>query len=193
VEAVEPEPSPAPDEETQQTPEPKAAEDHPVTQHRQAGWKTIPLMAPPSPKPVPLRREIQTAPAEPVAERRAKILVVEDQEGVRIVATGFLTDFGYEVVEAADGIAALDILNQQDDIDLMFTDVVMPGGLNGFDLAQAAQQIRPDLRIVHTSGYPKGAMVHMEEPRLKDNIIMKPYRREELKRVIEETLQRSAS
>ena len=147
-------------------------------------------MAPPSPKPVPLRREIQAAPA---AGRRAKILVVEDQEGVRIVATGFLTDFGYEVVEAADGIAALDILNQQDDIDLMFTDVVMPGGLNGFDLAQAAQQIRPDLRIVHTSGYPKGAMVHMEEPRLKDNIIMKPYRREELKRVIEETLQRSAS
>jgi hypothetical protein len=49
------------------------------------------------------------------------------------------------------------------------------------------------LRIVHTSGYPKGAMVHMEEPRLKDNIIMKPYRREELKRVIEETLQKSAS
>ena len=120
-------------------------------------------------------------------------IVVEDQEGVRTVATGFLTDFGYEVIEAADGIAALDILSRHDDIDLMFTDVVMPGGLNGFDLAQAAQQIRPDLRIVHTSGYPKGAMVHMEEPRLKDNIIMKPYRREELKRVIEETLQKSAS
>ena len=82
--------------------------------------------------------KFRRAPAEPPpAERSVKILVVEDQEGVRTVATGFLTDFGYEVIEAADGIAALDILSQHDDIDLMFTDVVMPGGLNGFDLAQA--------------------------------------------------------
>jgi PAS domain S-box-containing protein len=189
-----PGPSPALKEGTSQEIEPEAPAEQPMPQRRAAGWKTIPPLAPPSPRPVPLRREIQAPPAEPpLAERRVKILVVEDQEGVRTVATGFLTDFGYEVIEAADGIAALDILTQQDDIDLMFTDVVMPGGLNGFDLAQAAQQIRPDLRIVHTSGYPKGAMVHMEEPRLKDNIIMKPYRREELKRVIEETLQKSAS
>jgi CheY-like chemotaxis protein len=121
-----------------------------------------------------------------------KILVVEDQEDVRAVASGFLADFGYEVVEANDGIAALRLLAEHDDIDLMFTDVVMPGGLNGFDLAQAAQQIKPGLLIVHTSGYPKGAMVHMEEPRLKDNIIMKPYRREELQRIIGDTLKNRA-
>jgi len=194
TQAEEPETSRPLDENIQQAPEPKAPAEHSAPNYRAAGWKTIPPLAPPSPKPVPLRRENRAAPAEPpLAERQVKILVVEDQEGVRAVATGFLTDFGYDVIEAADGIAALDILTQQDDIDLMFTDVVMPGGLNGFDLAQAAQQIRPDLRIVHTSGYPKGAMVHMEEPRLKDNIIMKPYRRDELKRVIEETLQKSAS
>ncbi len=109
---------------------------------------------------------------------------------MRAVASGFLTDFGYDIIEAPDGIAALRILGEHSDIDLMFTDVVMPGGLNGFDLAQAAQQIRPDLLIVHTSGYPKGAMVHMEEPRLKDNIIMKPYRREELQRIMAETLKK---
>jgi PAS domain S-box-containing protein len=194
TEVNEPEPSPEVEEKAAETPEITIEEQHPTPQYRSTGWKTIAPLAPPSPKPVPLRRAISAEPAEPpVAERQVKILVVEDQEGVRTVATGFLTDFGYEVVEAADGIAALNILNEQDDIDLMFTDVVMPGGLNGFDLAQAAQQIRPDLRIVHTSGYPKGAMVHMEEPRLKDNIIMKPYRREELKRVIEDTLQKPAS
>ena len=96
------------------------------------------------------------------------------------------------MIEAQDGIAALSLLAEHQDIDLMFTDVVMPGGLNGFDLAQAAQQIRPDLLIVHTSGYPKGAMVHMEEPRLKDDIIMKPYRREELERLMAETLKKRA-
>jgi PAS domain S-box-containing protein len=188
------EPSANVEEEVPEAPEAKPAEEHQPPQHRPTGWKTIAPLAPPSPKPVLLRREHWAGPiTPPAAERQVKILVVEDQEGVRAVATGFLTDFGYEVVEAADGIAALDILNEQDDIALMFTDVVMPGGLNGFDLAQAAQQIRPDLRIVHTSGYPKGAMVHMEEPRLKDNIIMKPYRREELKRIIEETLQKPVS
>jgi PAS domain S-box-containing protein len=122
--------------------------------------------------------------------RRPKILVVEDQEAVRAVACGFLEDFGYEVVEAGDGFQALAQLQEVKDIDLMFTDVVMPGGMNGFDLAQAAQSLRPDLKIVHTSGYPKGAMVHQDEPRFKNGfIIMKPYRREELQKIIRDALE----
>lgn len=119
--------------------------------------------------------------------RKKKILVTEDQEAVRMVAVDFLEDFGYDVVQACDGVEALQILQDQPDIDLLFTDVVMPGGMNGFDLSQAAEQIRPDLKIIHASGYPKGAMVHQEEPRLKDNLISKPFRREELRRVIAET------
>jgi PAS domain S-box-containing protein len=122
------------------------------------------------------------------AERKARILVVEDQEAVRAVAVEFLIDFGYDVLEAENAVEALQILQDTPDIDLLFTDVVMPGGMNGFDLSQAAAQIRPDLKIIHASGYPKGAMVHQEEPRLKDNLISKPYRRDDLKRVIEDTL-----
>ncbi len=120
--------------------------------------------------------------------RKKKILVTEDQEAVRMVAVDFLEDFGYEVVQACDGVEALQILQDQPDIDLLFTDVVMPGGMNGFDLSQAAEQICPNLKIIHASGYPKGAMVHQEEPRLKDNLISKPFRREELRKVIAETL-----
>jgi CheY-like chemotaxis protein len=125
--------------------------------------------------------------------RRPKILVVEDQEAVRAVACGFLEDFGYEIVEAADGFQALAHLQEISDIDLMFTDVVMPGGMNGFDLAQAAQSLKPKLKIVHTSGYPKGAIVHQDEPRFKNGfIIMKPYRREELQRIIKDALELQA-
>jgi PAS domain S-box-containing protein len=163
---------------------PQSSEPVTAKPQRPTGWKTIAPLAPPSPKPALAEKPLAAAPLD----SKAKILVVEDQADVRAVASGFLTDFGYEVVEAPDGIVALRLLAEQHDIDLMFSDVVMPGGLNGFDLAQAAQQIRPDLLIVHTSGYPKGAMVHLEEPRLKDNIIMKPYRREELQRLMADTL-----
>jgi CheY-like chemotaxis protein len=117
-------------------------------------------------------------------------LVVEDQEAVRAVACGFLEDFGYDVIEAGDGFQALAVLQEVPDIDLMFSDVVMPGGMNGFDLAQAAQSLKPDLKIVHTSGYPKGAMVHQDEPRFKNGfIIMKPYRRDDLEKIIKDALE----
>lgn len=108
-----------------------------------------------------------------------------------MVACGFLEDFGYEVVEAGDGFEALSRLQEHDDVDLMFSDVVMPGGMNGFDLAQAAQSLKPALKIVHTSGYPKGAMVHQDEPRFREGfIIMKPYRREDLQKIIKDALER---
>ena len=142
---------------------------------------------------LPVTPSVLAAPeviVKPVEARRPKILVVEDQEAVRAVACGFLEDFGYEIVEAGDGFQALAVLQEQDDIDLMFSDVVMPGGMNGFDLAQAAQSLKPLLKIVHTSGYPKGAMVHQDEPRFKNGfIIMKPYRREELQRIIKDALE----
>ena len=127
--------------------------------------------------------------AAPAPKTAAKILVVEDQEAVRAVACGFLADFGYDIVEAEDGLQALARLQENPDVDLMFSDVVMPGGMNGFDLAQAARSIRPGLKIVHTSGYPKGAMVHQEEPRFREGfIIMKPYRREDLQKIIRDAL-----
>ena len=140
---------------------------------------------------IPVAVSAEPAGVGPSASaRRPKILVVEDQEAVRAVACGFLEDFGYEIVEAGDGFQALAVLQEHDDIDLMFSDVVMPGGMNGFDLAQAALSLKPKLKIVHTSGYPKGAMVHQDEPRFKNGfIIMKPYRREELQKIIRDALE----
>lgn len=135
-------------------------------------------------------KETNEPKSEAPAPRKPRILVVEDQEAVRAVACGFLEDFGYDIVEAGDGFEALSKLQEHDDIDLMFSDVVMPGGMNGFDLAQAAQSMKPSLKIVHTSGYPKGAMVHQDEPRFKEGfIIMKPYRREDLQKIIKDALE----
>ena len=157
-----------------------------------AAGETIPEVLGVAPEMIaPAEAEVAVAvEPEPEAPRLPKILVVEDQEAVRAVACGFLEDFGYEIIEAGDGLQALAKLQEHPDIDLMFSDVVMPGGLNGFDLAQAARGIRPNLKVVHTSGYPRGAMVHQEEPRFREGfIIMKPYRREDLQKIIRDALE----
>ncbi|MEO6607145.1 MAG: PAS domain S-box protein [Aestuariivirga sp.] len=160
--------------------------------------ETAPTVTNPAPEPIgastpaaPVAAPPIAPTPAPVAVRKPKLLVVEDQEAVRAVACGFLEGFGYEVIEAGDGFEALAKLQENIDIDLMFSDVVMPGGMNGFDLAQAAQSLRPDLKVVHTSGYPKGAMVHQDEPRFKNGfIIMKPYRRDELQKIIKDALEK---
>jgi PAS domain S-box-containing protein len=168
-----------------------AEEDHPAPPPQQTqpiaqarADTTIPPALPAQPAQAPVSTPV------PQAARRPKLLVVEDQEAVRAVACGFLEDFGYDVIEAGDGFEALSQLQENPDVDLMFSDVVMPGGMNGFDLAQAAKTLKPELKVVHTSGYPKGAMVHQDEPRFKEGfIIMKPYRREDLQKIIKDALE----
>ena len=128
---------------------------------------------------------------EPSAKLGKTVLLVEDNEDNRIIYSTVLRHVGYDVVEAEDGFQALSKLQEDPEIDLMFSDIVMPGGMNGFDLAQAASGMRPDLKIVHTSGYPKGAMVHQDEPRFRQGfIIMKPYRREELQKIIRDAFEK---
>ncbi len=124
-------------------------------------------------------------PAKPL---KKTVLVVEDQDDVRQVAAGFVKSFGYEVLEAEDGIVALGHLQDNPNIDLLFSDIVMPGGMNGFDLSRAACEINPRLKVVHASGFPKGAVIHQQAGELKDALIMKPYRREELEEVLEKAI-----
>lgn len=117
------------------------------------------------------------------------VLVVEDQEDVRKVAVGLLKSLGYRVLEAEDGIIAMGILQAQPDIDLLFTDIVMPGGMNGLDLSHAACALNPDLKVIHTSGYPQGALPHEQIEQIRDSLIMKPYHRDDLERALSDALE----
>jgi CheY-like chemotaxis protein len=103
------------------------------------------------------------------------VLVVEDDHGVRDFAVSVLRELGYRVLEAASGDTGLDVLDQHTDIDLLFTDVVMPGLLNGADLAKAALERRPDLRVLFTSGYTT-RLVEKEWPAQNVELLRKPYR-----------------
>jgi CheY-like chemotaxis protein len=83
------------------------------------------------------------------------ILVAEDEEDVRLVVSEALTAAGFRVIEAETGPHALRLLEENPDLHLLFTDIRMPGGMDGFELAHRAKQLRPDLRVVYTSGYVK--------------------------------------
>ncbi|WP_404296239.1 PAS domain-containing protein [Halomonas sp.] len=108
------------------------------------------------------------------------ILVVEDDALVRRHVSTLLQGLGYRVASAASGHQALDIIENHEDIDLLFTDVVMPGGINGRQLADRASVLRPDLKILFTSGYTENAIVHHGRLDPGVQLLSKPYRRQEL-------------
>jgi PAS domain S-box-containing protein len=94
-----------------------------------------------------------------IGGERDTVLVVEDEPGVRAFTTEALSDLGYTVLAAHDGAAALRLLDAHPEIDLLFTDVVMPD-MNGRKLADAALARRPDLKVLFTTGYTRNAVVH---------------------------------
>ena len=95
----------------------------------------------------------------PRASEGETVLVVEDEASVRLVTVDALHDLGYIVLNASEADEALRLLAEQPRVDLLFTDIVMPGR-NGRELAEAAQVLRPDLKILYTTGYTRNAVVH---------------------------------
>jgi PAS domain S-box-containing protein len=108
------------------------------------------------------------------------ILLVEDNEPVREFAKTQLLHLGYQVLEAANGKDALAILREHPEIDLLFTDVVMPGGLNGRELAQGARKIYPSLKVLFCSGYAESAILHLGLLDEHVQLLNKPYSRLQL-------------
>jgi CheY-like chemotaxis protein len=110
------------------------------------------------------------------------ILVTEDAESVRDYVTQQLESLGYTVIEASDAEEALSILEGRNDIDLLFTDVVLPGGINGRQLAEIALNKYPALKVLYTTGYTENAVVHHGKLDAGVELLSKPYRREDLAR-----------
>lgn len=109
-----------------------------------------------------------------------RILVVEDDELVRAHAITLLGELGYEVIVASNGPEAIEVLRRNEEVDLLFTDIVMPGGLTGVELAEAARTLRPGLSILYTSGYTEGAMFQSGDLGPDHAFLQKPYRRHEI-------------
>jgi len=140
----------------------------------------------------PLINEKTSAPPEQDTgvspEDRKTVLVVEDEGPLRVVALRQLTDLGYQVLEAEDADSALKLLESGKKIDLLFTDIVMPGRTNGMELARITMKRWPLLKVVLTSGTASGSDPLLEGLRL----LGKPYLKKELDKVLSEVFDGAA-
>ena len=116
------------------------------------------------------------------------ILVVEDDPFVRSSVILRVESLGYKVVLAVDGREAVMKLRTNPEIDMLFTDIVMPGGMSGWEVAELAQQMRPGLPTVFTSGYALEALVDQGRAPMKSIVLTKPYRKAELAHRLREAL-----
>jgi CheY-like chemotaxis protein len=134
------------------------------------------------PRALDERETARKAPAAPMgsAGRGETILVVEDDAEVRAFAVGQLLELGYRVIEAGDGSEAQRILASGAPVDLLFTDVVMPGGMTGRQLSEAAALLRPNLKTLFTSGYTANSIFHHGRLDAGVHFLPKPYRKQEL-------------
>jgi CheY-like chemotaxis protein len=118
------------------------------------------------------------------------VLVVEDDPDVRNVTVARVGELGHHVLEAGNARTALDILGRDEPIDLLFTDIAMPGGMNGLELARRARQLRPGIRILFVSGYTSATHHEGSTP---GEFLQKPYRQEDLGRALSRALNRGAT
>ena len=130
----------------------------------------------------PAATGLQTTRPDAVRAPAGRILVVEDDPEVLDVAVEMLRGFGYEVLTAPDGPSALAVLRRDAEIDVLFTDIVMPRGINGVELAREARRLRPNVRVLLASGYPASILAadHGASDDGEFAFLGKPYRRAEL-------------
>jgi PAS domain S-box-containing protein len=126
--------------------------------------------------------------AGPVKGHGERVLVVEDNVDVRRVVVRQLTDLGYRVVEADSGAAGLEALASDHGVDLVFSDIVMPGGMTGIEMVAAARERQPDLKALFTTGFTSAATANNNRVSGADLMISKPYRVSELAAKLREAL-----
>ncbi|MHB8476762.1 MAG: ATP-binding protein [Steroidobacteraceae bacterium] len=124
----------------------------------------------------------------PEGTQEETILVVEDDDDVRTHSVETLRDLGYRVVEAHDGPSALRLLERQLRVDLLFTDVVLPSGMTGAQVAAQARALRPSLKVLFTTGYARNAIIHHGRLDKGVHLIIKPFTFEDLAAKVRDVL-----
>ncbi len=113
------------------------------------------------------------------------VLVVEDDADARATLAAMMTELGYRVLEAENGVSALPILEQERPVNILLSDVIMPGGMSGIDLAKAARKRRPDLKVLFVSGYDRTAIAQATRYDDSLRLLNKPFSLRDLSRELQ--------
>jgi CheY-like chemotaxis protein len=116
------------------------------------------------------------------------ILIVDDEADLAELASTYLNALGYKTIQAVDTEHALQILETHKNLDLLFSDIIMPGNINGYQLAETALQLRPDIKILLTSGFTSRTKSTPELKRLNDTLLKKPYLKADLAKAVRKSL-----
>jgi PAS domain S-box-containing protein len=119
---------------------------------------------------------VETAPQ---FKRTGKVLVVDDEEGMVEIAQAYLEEMGYTTYHAQDGASALAVVEQHNDIDLIVTDILMPGGMNGVELAEKIRESLEQVKVIYCSGFPANALAERSMSLVDGPLLHKPYQRAE--------------
>lgn len=111
----------------------------------------------------------------PHASGTETVLLVDDEPLIRMLAVEALEELGYTVIEAEEGASALKVLNSERPIDLLITDVGLPGGLNGRQVADAARMARPDVKVLFITGYAENAVLNHGHLDRGMHVLTKPF------------------
>jgi len=123
------------------------------------------------------------SPRKPLTSGR-KILLVDDESDLLDINSAYLTRLGYRTLQARNVAHAIRLVAEHPDIDILLTDILMPGGMNGVDLAQYIQTLHPAISILYTSGFPADALAEKHLPIAGHILLNKPYRLSELSAAI---------
>ena len=144
---------------------------------------------------MPRSRQVSPAPANHVQQTESSsggsetILVVDDEEALRELVEESLQELGYRVLTAGSGKQALKILSENSGVDLLISDIIMPGGLNGYELAEQATVINPQLKVIMASGYSESALAGNSKKNFSAIFLNKPYSLAELAHQVKTVLE----
>jgi CheY-like chemotaxis protein len=147
---------------------------HVILNSKEGQGTTVELYLPSS-EATPEGRKARREQADLPRGKKERILLCEDDPDVRRFSSETLDELGYEVIEAHDAASALEALRQWGRVDLLFTDIVLPGGRTGADLAKEARELQSDLKVLFATGYARSALEERQDPGSGVELLLKPF------------------